>query len=185
MLFMEASQYSLAVIVRLIGQEDFEVSIFLTELSTPHSILTRHKHFAEKQTRLVGSKEAPMEIADDGEPPMLREESDEDVKANMEDIPSIDEPSGYGTANDAIRIEEDGLDAANSGTSPDLNCDEKKKMGLNTIYDGFQIYGRILCLVVKRKDGSRGKQSGGGGGQAMVEEWISSTQANENRWHDS
>ena len=52
-------------------------------------------------------------------------------------------------------------------------------MGLSTVYDGFQIYGRILCLVVKRKDGSKSKESSGGG-KTMVEEWISSTQANEN-----
>jgi hypothetical protein len=55
--------------------------------------------------------------------------------------------------------------------------DDKKKLGLNTSYDGFSIYGRILCLVVKR----RGVRSAGGGGgpassQQMLENWVS-TQA--------
>ena len=30
--------------------------------------------------------------------------------------------------------------------------DEKKKMAMDTTYEGFAIYGRVLCLVVKRKD---------------------------------
>ncbi|KAF1913830.1 hypothetical protein BDU57DRAFT_520876 [Ampelomyces quisqualis] len=55
--------------------------------------------------------------------------------------------------------------------------DDKKKLGLNTSYDGFSIYGRILCLVVKR----RGVRTTGGGGgpassQQMLETWVS-TQA--------
>ena len=56
-----------------------------------------------------------------------------------------------GGSDDAVFISsgEDDADAA----------DEKKKLGLKTSYDGFQIYGRILCLVVKRKD--QGKTSGG------------------------
>src|SRR5271156_2518737 len=31
-----------------VGLDDFEVSIFLTETSTRHSLLTKHKHFREK-----------------------------------------------------------------------------------------------------------------------------------------
>jgi hypothetical protein len=55
--------------------------------------------------------------------------------------------------------------------------DDKKKLGLNTSYDGFSIYGRILCLVVKR----RGVRTIGGiaapaSSQQMLENWVS-TQA--------
>lgn len=57
--------------------------------------------------------------------------------------------------------------------------DDKKKMSLHTSYDGFAIYGRILCLVVKRRGGSKGKDRAGGSGQAMMEEWIASTQLGE------
>ena len=53
---------------------------------------------------------------------------------------------------------------------------DKKKMALNTSYAGFSIYGRILCLVVKRKGTVRGKQPSAGAGQAMMEGWIASTQ---------
>jgi len=47
--------------------------------------------------------------------------------------------------------------------------DDKKKLGLNTSYDGFSIYGRILCLVVKRR-GVR--TSGGVGGPASSQQML-------------
>jgi hypothetical protein len=51
--------------------------------------------------------------------------------------------------------------------------DDKKKLAMSTTYEGFAIYGRVLCLVVKRKDSSKGKRTEG---QAMMEDWIASTQ---------
>ena len=73
--------------------------------------------------------------------------------------------------------------------------DDKKKLAMHISYDGFAIYGRVLCLVVKRRDGGprggRGvaassasagdrPQAGGSqtrlGGQASMENWITSTQ---------
>ncbi|KAL2270814.1 hypothetical protein VTJ83DRAFT_185 [Remersonia thermophila] len=68
--------------------------------------------------------------------------------------------------------------------------DDKKKMAFDVSYEGFAIYGRVLCLVVKRR-GAAGMASGlaGGphgtagaaqasrpGGQATMENWIASTQ---------
>jgi len=57
-------------------------------------------------------------------------------------------------------------------------------MLLNTTYDGFSIYGRILCLVVKRRGTGKGKELVGGAGQAMMEEWIASTQIAEGQMMD-
>ena len=62
----------------------------------------------------------------------------------------------------------------------DEPSDNKKKMGMRTTYDGYSIYGRILCLIVKRRgDGlvmaASGKNQAGG--QASMENWIASTQA--------
>jgi hypothetical protein len=55
--------------------------------------------------------------------------------------------------------------------------DDKKKLGLNTSYDGFGIYGRILCLVVKRRGVRTSTGTGGAASsQAMLENWVS-TQA--------
>lgn len=62
--------------------------------------------------------------------------------------------------------------------------DDKKKMAFDISYEGFAIYGRVLCLVVKRRGvGSNlaggppgAAQTGRPGGQAMMENWIASTQ---------
>lgn len=71
------------------------------------------------------------------------------------------------------------------GSQPDLDeasepNDDKKKLAMDTFYDGFSIYGRVLCLVVKRREtagkggtAKSGRAGWGGGGQAMMEEWIS------------
>lgn len=59
--------------------------------------------------------------------------------------------------------------------------DDKKKMGLKTTYDGFSIYGRILCLIVKRK-GKKAAPSAPGapvGGSQMMEHWVSTQVAQE------
>jgi hypothetical protein len=55
--------------------------------------------------------------------------------------------------------------------------DEKKKLGLQTRYDGFAIYGRIVCLVVKRRGGPLALKSSVG--QAMMETWVSTQVARE------
>ncbi|KAK8074720.1 hypothetical protein PG997_009383 [Apiospora hydei] len=74
----------------LVVEDDFEVSIFLTETTTRHSLVTKHKHFHDTtQTkltsnsgRLVGAThEAPLDVdmhAASGVITILREESDDE-----------------------------------------------------------------------------------------------------------
>ena len=63
----------------------------------------------------------------------------------------------------------------------DESQDDRKKLGLNTSYEGFSIYGRILCLVVKR----RGARDAAGGtaapvsSQQMLENWVSTQAAGQ------
>jgi hypothetical protein len=66
---------------------------------------------------------------------------------------------------------------ADQDSDDEPQADDKKKLGLNTSYDGFSIYGRILCLVIKRR-GVRNVAgaSGATSSQAMLENWVS-TQA--------
>ena len=61
----------------------------------------------------------------------------------------------------------------------DGDTDDKKKLALNTLYDGFSIYGRILCLVVKRKGKKATASNAPGGGSQMMEQWISTQAAQE------
>lgn len=55
--------------------------------------------------------------------------------------------------------------------------DDKKKLGLQTNYDGFGIYGSTLCLIVKRQGVTAPKDTGPSTSQAMMENWVS-TQVN-------
>lgn len=69
--------------------------------------------------------------------------------------------------------------------------DDKKKLAMDVSYEGFAIYGRVLCLVVKKRETGKSRQpansatatassaAGPGNrpeGQAMMENWITSTQ---------
>ena len=69
--------------------------------------------------------------------------------------------------------------ASSEGSGLDGN-DDKKKLAMDVSYEGFAIYGQVLCPVVKKR-ASAPASSGGGAkdrpeGQAMMENWISSTQ---------
>ena len=189
------------------GADDFEVAVFLTETSTRHSILRKEKRaMTEKERlgstngRLTGTRDAPVEIADTV-PGLVREESDE---VKLADLPAADEEDGHRQA--AMSKEESGEglfvsdgdedeeDVVTGKDDQDIVMggdgggeDDKKKLSLNTAYDGFSIYGRILCLVVKRKGTVKGKEVAVGSaesGKAMMEEWISSTQMAEGQMMD-
>ncbi|KAI1204782.1 uncharacterized protein F4807DRAFT_445608 [Annulohypoxylon truncatum] len=260
----------------VVVEDDFEVSIFLTETSTRHALLTKHKHFHDTtQTkltsnsgRLIGeTNEAPIDVdATTGLGPVIRREEsdDEDAAVTLAAIPAADETAADSNSSSGRRPkrarknteteaeaeaavdpdqdveivsdsqEEDDQDdqddlfvhdddtstrpppskrrkgsAREAGESAEaeagagLDKDDKKKLAMDISYEGFSIYGRVLCLVVKRRDGNIGsgpqqkqqqQQAGrgskaatasaagshatkpGGGGQAMMENFILSTQ---------
>ncbi|OTA91427.1 hypothetical protein M434DRAFT_76264 [Hypoxylon sp. CO27-5] len=255
----------------VVVEDDFEVSIFLTETSTRHAILTKHKHFHDTtQTkltsnsgRLIGeTNEAPIDVDAAAElgPVIMREENDdEDAAVTLAAIPAADETAaGNGSGrrpkrahrntetetgadrdagdqqNSDVEIVSDGQEgeedelfahddpdddvstrsppakrrrgavvadsaakAVGDSAQDDNSDDDKKKLAMDISYEGFSIYGRVLCLVVKRRDGNIGsgpQQTGrgrstpaaggshahatkpGGGGQAMMENFIISTQ---------
>lgn len=176
--------------------EDFEVSIFLTETSTRHSLLYKQKTFRDTEkkgmqsnsSKLTGDTgDVPIEVEDG--PVIAREESEEDA-FNLDDLPEADDAE----SEDGLFVDEDEgqrgskRPRAVTNTSSQSEVpqskrrreveggDDKKKMAMDTTYDGFAIYGRVLCLVVKRKDKKGKAPVGPGGGQATMENWISSTQ---------
>lgn len=204
-----------------IMSDDFEVSIFLTELSSRHSVLTKQKIFKDKSRiqsnsgkltnwLTTGTSEQPMLINEDASGPIVIREEDEDA-VNLADIPEAEdlhEPSrrsgrhkrplsgvGEDTVSDGSDTDSSALfvpgrptkrsrtnedDAASVDKGAEEDRDDKKKLGLNTSYDGFSIYGRILCLVVKRR-GARPSDGGQGpaSSQQMLENWVSTQAAAE------
>jgi hypothetical protein len=195
------------------SQDDFEVTIFLTELSTRHSLLTKQKLFRDRPrlkstgNKLTGwlnnSRENRIVIEDDELAPEILWEEDEEV-VELRDIPEAGE-TGKRKAANAVNDEDGALfvssddeeffqtqrEAGRKRTkrtpnqsalpSEDTTADDKKKLAMNTSYDGFSIYGRILCLVVKRKGKKAGPSASGTpvGGSQMMEQWVSTQAAQE------
>jgi hypothetical protein len=157
------------------------------------------KGLQSNSRKLMGAtNDTAIEVED--APAILREESEEDG-LNLEDFPAAEEiPSdtdslfvgeeegprrskrARATTNNESPLESSpGFEPLSKrrrdedGESATEETDDKKKMAMDTFYDGFAIYGRVLCLVVKRKD-KKGKGPALTGGQAMMEDWITSTQ---------
>ncbi|KKY25195.1 hypothetical protein UCRPC4_g02001 [Phaeomoniella chlamydospora] len=154
--------------------DGFDVSVFLTELGTRHSLLVKQKLFEDKKRKLTGNSTKMAEAMDQGntveEAVVIREETpDEDSAKIMEQIPV--QPKRKRRRRDdeheAIEVDEE-EDAAEVITSDDETApvdpemDDKKKAGFKTSYEGFSIWGWTLVLIVKRKDdGSKRKAAEG------------------------
>lgn len=247
----------------IVVEDDFEVSIFLTETSTRHSLLYKHKHFRDTtQTKLTSnsskltgaSREAPIDVEAPGSgtegTAVVREEDPDDAVA-LFDVPTMDEdettPARVGSppsmrpskrrrgrgaglprdggddggehdaeiltsddgsvegAEDDLFVGDDDSDGSAAAPPPakrrkdaaspaehEPQRDDKKKLAMDIRYEGFSIYGRVLCLVVKKRDGlsagrnaaaktgrRAGQSAAPGGGQAVMENWITSTQMPE------
>ncbi|KAL3438969.1 hypothetical protein BDV09DRAFT_159021 [Aspergillus tetrazonus] len=154
----------------IIAEEDFEVTVFLRESRTRHSLLTRHKNFEQpinKRTRTESSEENGGQV-DTG----ILVESDSESGVNMDAIPQagseeVDNPT---EGQRGKRKRDEQLQEPHEG--------EEKKMRFRTNYEGFNIHGWMLCLLVTRK-GNKEKariEAAEPKRQALMEEWIS-TQA--------
>lgn len=192
--------------------DDFEVSVFLTETSTRHSLLTKQKFFRDKgpsaiqsnASKLIAETNAsPIDVdANDFAPIRIEEDSDKEGVA-LSDIPSANtrgqakrqrsntvENDDSGEFEDAEDDSDSVIDVDSDGHPPlskrlrgamkppaepegQFHDDYKKKLAMDVSYEGFAIYGRVLCLIVKRKEN---KTQQALGGQAMMENWITSTQ---------
>jgi hypothetical protein len=143
----------------VIQRDDFEVAIFLTEIGTRHALLAKIKTFEQKpriksnSNKLLGGQDRPMTINE--------ESDDEGVK--LHDVPArID-----------VDSDDDDIDLADN--------EDKKKLGFTTSYDGFNIWGFVLCLLVERKGGpgKKGQSKGTENAQGLMEEWIATQREQE------
>lgn len=139
-------------------------------------------------------------------PVIRREESEDELDLQdlpvAEDFPAVEDVSDISEAGSLFVDEDEDRQtskrprAATDGSAPESppsaeshakrrknlapaeEGDDKKKMLMDTTYEGFAIYGQVLCLVVKRKDkkGLGKREAAKSAGQVMMEDWISSTQ---------
>jgi hypothetical protein len=90
---------------------------------------------------------------------------------DMADIPIREESPTSTTGLEAIPPASPGSDAQNATESAPEEA-ETKSIGPKLSYQGFSIYGRTLCLVVKRR-GSGGALAGRqASSQQMMEAWV-------------
>ncbi|KAF1834470.1 hypothetical protein BDW02DRAFT_330834 [Decorospora gaudefroyi] len=203
----------------LVVEDDFEVSIFLTELSSRHSVMTKQKIFKDKARiqsnsgKLTswltgGTSDQPVVINERASEAIVIREEEDDEPINLAAIPEAEaqlKQSGPVTRKRRPRGDQHAeastplSDSEHSDmfvpepttkrnkTKPTTSNivqdsdeesreDDKKKLGLNTSYDGFSIYGRILCLVIKRRGVRNLTGASVASSQAMLENWVS-TQA--------
>ncbi|KAI4159669.1 MAG: hypothetical protein LQ342_006362 [Letrouitia transgressa] len=180
----------------MIEIDDFEVSIFLTQTSSRHAILRKEKQVKVEKPRLgtldgrltgAGTRTRPVDIPEEEVPGLHIEDSQEEKAVDLDHIPQARASHDEAGKEFSLGSENENSQGQTPlplrrGNEPPIivededESDEKKKLGMSTSYEGFSIYGRILCLVVKRRGTSRGKELTGGAGQAMMEDWIASTQ---------
>jgi hypothetical protein len=107
----------------------------------------------------------------DNEPLVIREESgDENDVIPLDKIPSAHDGEG-----DDERPRKRAPNGGPKQPAEEVEEDDKKKLGFKTSYEGFSIWGWVLCLLVDRKGGP-GKKVPEPDGQALMAEWITSTQ---------
>ncbi|OJJ59852.1 hypothetical protein ASPSYDRAFT_88749 [Aspergillus sydowii CBS 593.65] len=150
----------------VIAEDDFEVALFLRESRTRHSLLTRHKSFPEpgNKRNLTGS------IAGKGGQPEtgILVESDSESELNISAIPQAGPEQGDPSEGTRTKRKRDEF-------LPGSPEHEDKKLGFKTNYEGFNIHGWMLCLLVNRK-GDKGKvrvEAAEPKRQVLMEEWIS------------
>ncbi|KAG6032597.1 hypothetical protein E4U40_006087 [Claviceps sp. LM458 group G5] len=189
--------------------DDFEVSMFLTETATRHSLLSKKKHFRDKglpmmqsnSTKLIDeTNHVPVDV--DGEQEIaaiLREEDSDDDGGNerLSEIPVARPKRRRGTTTSDHHTEESGgsdnaidldsdterpatkrarIPSALGEDASEGEEDDKKKLAMDVSYEGFAIYGRVLCLVVRRRENKTQRLRQDAEGQANMDNWITSTQ---------
>lgn len=154
----------------------------------------------------TGTSDQPVVINELATDPIVIEEDDDDA-VNLADIPEapkrptrtkrsrseVAKDTG-GTASESdegnLFVPETISKRSKTGATPtdaeviedeDESQDDKKKLGLNTSYEGFSIYGRILCLVVKRRGvrNAAGDATAPVSSQQMLENWVSTQAAGQ------
>ncbi|RMZ82925.1 hypothetical protein DV737_g1836, partial [Chaetothyriales sp. CBS 132003] len=144
----------------VVKKDDFDVSIFLTEIGTRHALMVGQKTVVDTELPNSNGKRVAW---GDAPPLMIREESDED-EMQMNDLPAET------TEDDDVVCNVD-----DNGPAEPRRLSDEKKLGFNTVYDGFNIWGFVLCLLVERK-GATLRKSSEGHAQALMEEWIATQQ---------
>lgn len=163
----------------------------MKDQTSRHALLSKQKTFSEKprlksnSAKLTGwlttgTTEKPIDV--DAEDVTIPGEEEEGVDLlAIPEAPAVDGDMRddalfvHSSDSDDDLFETGGRDISRrrkkGGEAEGGGSDDKKKLGLQTRYEGFAIYGRILCILVKRRGGPTVVR--GAAGQTVMEEWVS------------
>ncbi|PKS08287.1 hypothetical protein jhhlp_005231 [Lomentospora prolificans] len=172
------------------------------------------KKLRSNSSKLMGeTREEPIDVDSALDTPAILQEEDDD-EVSLDRIPPApaqdesrkrhrDETEESGSGYESpVAGDDDDVQEIHSGSESgpptkrarqktllgDEDPEDKKKMAMDISYEGFAIYGMVLCLVVKRRQTSTGVGRASNSasatastnqqptGHAMMENWISSTQ---------
>lgn len=152
--------------------DEFEVAIFLREIRTRHSLLTRNKTFhrpgqdlnqGTKAEDVSGDRTVNPANSADGE---IMIESDSEPDLELHNIPETTDEVASRDMKRTHQVQPEN----------DAGSDEKK-LRFTTNYESFNIHGWVLCLLITRKGKTRPTAvESESTRQPLMEEWIS-TQA--------
>lgn len=108
-------------------------------------------------------------------------ESDEEPQIDLTSIPEATADNNTSSDRSKRRRKSDGPEAASKRSKTeehipeDPRAEDDKKLKLATRYEGFSIWGWVLCLLVTRRGPKTRPSSSTAGtpGQVLMEEWIS------------
>ena len=159
-----------------VREDGWEASFWFAGRGTGHSVLRRGRVVREGEGVRVRREES------EGEMQVRREESEEEEEElGVGNVPPA-AARRDDNAEEGLFVSSDDDEAAAASPPParkkrkradgeaDLDADDKKKLAFETTYEGFAIYGRVLCLVVRKR--GKGKEEVG----KVLENWMAGTQ---------
>lgn len=163
-------------------QEDSDEDVALTEIPPvePANSARRSKR-PRRDTATEGQD--VVEVVSDDQEDGQQDDDEEEEQDLFVSSPGSEGRGSMGPPPAKKRHKDGALDSAALDGADD---NKKKKLAMDISYEGFSIYGRVLCLVVKRREtagafgGARALGAkaapGTGTGQSMMENFIVSTQ---------
>lgn len=163
----------------------------MTGVSTLHAVLQKtRKVKPEKQNTRPGPTKMMDAARGSEDPIVIREEEDDapvDLTAIPEAPPEGDNEPLFLPRSDSEDDSEDDSDFPPTrkrkqkevNNDDSAEHDDKKKLRFNTEYEGFAIYGKVLCLIVTRKKNQEPEKRAPGPavGGGLIEGWIAMSQA--------
>lgn len=146
------------------------MSIFLTDHSARHTLLTKQKSVGNKGKLRSNSSRLTNWVTRASNEESGQERADE---SNVVVLDEEDEGNDMSRIPEAPVAPEDSAEPSDQARAGDGATD---KPAVRTRYDGFSIYGHILCLVVKRR-GPKAQQFTSS--QQMLETWVSTQAAQD------